>query len=97
VAESEANNTNFIRYMANPKAFTLKKWFYDLLQVDYAAHDAIIERVAAALTTDKDLTDFGKLISQVFEKGFRKAVEEYSKEAERIGLKVSIIPPRETN
>lgn len=61
--------------------------------MDYAAHDAIIERVATSLTTDKDVEDFGKLIGQVFEMGFRRAIEEYAKEAEKVGLKVVIAPP----
>lgn len=95
MTDKQNEGSNFIKYMSNPKAFTLKKWFYDMLGMDYTSHDAIIERVAVALTTDKDLTDFGKLISQVFEKGFKRAIDEYSKEAERIGLKVTIVPPKD--
>jgi hypothetical protein len=87
------NASNFARYVANPKAFTLKKWFYDMLGINYASHDIIIERVASSLTTEKDLEDFGKLLGQVFETGFRKAIEEYAKEAEKVGLKVSIVSP----
>ena len=95
MSDKPNEGSNFIKYMSNPKAFTLKKWFYDMLGMDYASHDAIIERVAVALTTDKDLTDFGKLISQVFEMGFKRAIDEYSKEAEKIGLKVTIVPPKD--
>lgn len=87
------SSSNFIKYVSNPKAFTLKKWFYELLKLNYASHDTIIERVSTSLTTDKDLEDFGKLIGQIYEMGFRKAIEEYAKEAEKIGLKVSIVPP----
>lgn len=92
--ENNSGTANFIKYVSNPKAFTLKKWFYELLGMDYAAHDQIIERVATSLTTEKDLEEFGKLIGQVYELGFRKAIEEYAKEAERVGLKVSIVPPK---
>jgi hypothetical protein len=87
---SENNQSNFIRYMANPRGFTLKKWFYDLLGLDSAAHDAIIDRVAAALTTDKDLEDFGKLISQVYERGYKKAVNDHKEQMEKLGLKVHL-------
>lgn len=87
------NANNFVKYVSNPKAFTLKKWFYDLLKINYSSHDTIIERIATSLTTDKDLEDFGKLISQIYETGFRKAIEEYAKEAEKVGLKVNIVNP----
>jgi hypothetical protein len=88
------NASNFVKYASNPKAFTLKKWFYDLLKMNYSSHDAIIERVATSLTTDKDLEDFGKLVGQIFEMGFRKAIDEYAKEAEKMGLKVTIVAPQ---
>lgn len=92
----EHNNgqNNFVRYMANPKAFTLKKWFYDMLKTNYVAHDTIVERVAASLTTDKDLEDFGKLIGEVFEKGYRKAIDDYRAEIERLGLNVTVVSPQ---
>ena len=80
--------------MSNPKAFTLKKWFYDLLKLNYMAHDAIIERVATSLTTEKDLEDFGKLVGQVYEIGYRKAVEDYREQFEKLGLKVTIVAPQ---
>lgn len=85
-------NSNYMKYMSNPKAFTMKKWFYDLLGMEYAAHDTIIERISGTLATQQDLEDFGKLIGQVYEKGYRRAVDDYKKEAEKIGLTVSVVP-----
>lgn len=79
--------------MANPKAFTLKKWFYELLKLNYSAHDPIIERVSSSLVTDRDLEDFGKLIGQVYETGYRKAVDDYRKQFEDMGLKIQIVTP----
>lgn len=82
--------------MSNPKAFTLKKWFYDLLKIDYVTHDQTIERVATSLATDKDLQDFGKLIGQVYETGYRKAIEDYRKQIEDLGLSIKIMAPGES-
>lgn len=84
---------NVMKYMSNPKAFTLRKWFYDLLKINYSIHDQIIERVSTSLTTEKDLEDFGKLIGQVYENGYRKAVEDYREQIEKTGLKVQLIDP----
>jgi len=90
--KQEGQNSNFIRYMSNPKSFTLKKWFYELLKLDYTEHDTIIERIATSLTTQKDLEDFGKLVGQVYEIGYKKAVADYREQFEKMGLKVHIVP-----
>jgi hypothetical protein len=92
--EKEDGQGNLIKYMSNPRAFTLRKWFYDLLKINYIAHDNIIERVSSALVTEKDLEEFGKLIGQVFETGYKKAVDDYRKQMEEMGLKVHIVAPK---
>lgn len=84
--------SNFIRYMSNPRSFTLKKWFAELLKEDYIQHDTVIERVAMSLTTEQDLKEFGKLITQIYEKGYRKAVEDYRQQAEQLGIKITVVP-----
>lgn len=91
--ENSNSSNNIFRYMSNPKAFTLRKWFYELLKMNYASHDPIIERISTSLVTEKDLDDFGKLIGQVYETGYKKAVEDYKKQVEQMGLKVSIVNP----
>lgn len=95
--EKPKEEGNLIKYMSNPRAFTLRKWFYDLLKVNYVDHDPIIERVGTSLTTQKDLEDFGKLIGQVYDTGYRKAVEDYKKEIEKLGLKVQVVVPDSVN
>lgn len=78
--------------MSNPRAFTLKKWFIELLQEDYPPFDTIIERIATSLTTDQDLKEFGQLITQVYEKAYRKSVDDYRSEIEKLGVKINVIP-----
>lgn len=84
--------SNFVSYMSNPKAFTLKKWFIELLQENYHPFDTIIERIATSLTTDQDLKEFGELITQIYEKAYRKAVDDYRSEIEKLGIKINVIP-----
>ena len=91
--EEKENSNNLMRYMSNPRAFTIRKWFYELLKVKYASHDEIIERVSSVLITEKDVENFGKLIGQVYEIGYVKAVDDYRKQIEEMGLKVSIVTP----
>jgi len=91
-SEPKEKKSNFVSYMSNPRAFTLKKWFIELLQEDYPPFDTIVERISTSLTTDKDLKDFGKLITQIYEKAYRKAVEDYRSEVERLGVKINVTP-----
>ena len=78
-------------YMSNPRSFTLKKWFATLLKEKYTAeHDLIIERVASALATNKDVEDFGKVMGALFESGYRRAVNDLKGQMEEHGLKVNI-------
>ena len=76
--------------MANPRAFTLKKWMADILKEDYGKYDAIIERMAMALQTSDDLEQIGSLISHIYDKAYRKAIDDYKEQAEKLGIRVSI-------
>ena len=77
--------------MANPRCYTLKKWFSELLKnEDYPQHDEIIERVATALLTDRDVDRFGKLVMNVYETAYKKAVDDYKEEFEKMGVKITI-------
>jgi hypothetical protein len=84
------------KYMSNPRSFTLKKWFNELLQEKYGPHDHIIDRVAPSLVTEKDMEEFGKLIVEVYEKGYLKAVEDYRDQFEKMGVKINIVAERPT-
>ena len=85
---------NFVNYMANPRAFTLKQWLYQLLKDNYPKHESMADRVSTVLITQQDLEDFGAMLTQVFECGYRKAVEDYAEEAAKKGLTVKVVPPK---
>jgi hypothetical protein len=97
--ENVANESqnNFMKYSANPMAYTCKNWFQKILQNKYSKHEQIITRVASSLVTDSDLDDFGKLIGEVYEMGFNKAVNDYKGVLEEMGLKVKVAPEANPN
>lgn len=88
--EFQESKSNIVKYMANPRCYTLKKWFSELLKAEYIQHDEVIERVSTSLLTDKDVEKFGKLIMNVYETAYKKAVEDYRGEFEKMGVKVTI-------
>lgn len=83
-------DNNYVKYISNPKVFTLKKWLSDILKEDYMKHDNITERVGSSLTTDSDLHEFGGLITAIYDKAYRKAINDYKEQAEKMGVKVNI-------
>lgn len=63
----------------------------DILKDKYGPHDNIVERISTALNTDRDLEEFGKLIMQVYETAYCKAVKDYKEQAEKLGIKVNVV------
>lgn len=86
--------SKMLNYMANPRSFTLKKWLAELLKEKYPPHDQTADRVATALVTEKDLEAFGKLIIEVYEKGYFKAVSDYKEQFEKLGVKINVVAER---
>lgn len=87
--ENDKKN-NYVRYMSNPRCYTIKRWLMEILKEEYTPHDMIVERVATSLTTDKDVEEFGKLIMQVYHKAYNRAVSDYREQAEKMGLKIVV-------
>jgi len=83
--------------MSNPRSFTLKKWFAELLKEKYPPHNDTIERVSLALVTEKDLKEFGNLITEIYESGYRRAIGDYKEEAQKLGLKISVVAPKQSS
>ncbi len=96
-SEMAGGRSNFVRYMSNPRSFTLKKWFAELLGKDFAPHNNTIERISSAIVTEQDMKDFGNLITTIYEKAYRKAVDDYREQIERLGLKISVVPQEKTS
>lgn len=88
--ENPEQKNNLVNYMSNPRSFTLKKWVSEIIKKDYQQHEETIERVATALLTEKDLENFGKLIMGIYESAYKKAVDDYKKQFEKMGVKISI-------
>ncbi len=80
--------------LANPKGIAVKKMMYEFLKERYGKNDQIIERLTTALQTEADIQAFVKLVMDVYETGYMRAVEDHREQLQKIGLQVKIVPPK---
>ncbi len=74
----------------NPKIYALKKFLAQILEQKYQNHDDIITRATHNIITDNDIVSFSKLITDIYENGYMKAVAEYKEQLTKLGIKVSL-------
>lgn len=84
---------NWMDYLSNPKSHYLKKIMFDILQERYSQNEDIIERLSVMLLTEKDLTSFVKLITDTYELGYIKSVNDHKSALEKIGLSATVVSP----
>ncbi len=85
-------NDDFSNYVANPRAFAVKRWLSEFLKDRYHKHEDLAERISISLVTQEDLTNFGKLLTDLFELGYLKAVNDYKDQLKKHGITVKIVP-----
>jgi len=78
----------------NPQVFAAKKYLFDVLKERYEKNEDVIERLAAALVTQKDLQAFGQLVLDIYETGYLKSLNEQKEILQRAGVKVNVVAER---
>lgn len=76
--------------MQNPKGIALKRFMATILGQKYLDYEDLLQRSTCYLVTDKDMASFSKMISDVYELGYMKAVSDYKDQLQKIGVKVNI-------
>jgi hypothetical protein len=74
----------------NPRGMALKKFMFDILKDKYGQHDDLLDRIASFLVTERDLVAYSKLISDVHEVGYLKAVADYKEQLADMGIGVTV-------
>lgn len=82
---------NWFDLMANPKSFYVKKYMAQFLGHKYPKHEQILERVCSVIVTDHDYEAFGKMITDIYEAAYLKAVRDHGEQLEKLGFKVSVV------
>lgn len=88
--EVKRPNEDWMAYMRNPHAWTIKKYIHDILKDKFWAHEKFVDRMATWFQTKDDLESFGKLMVELYESGFLRAVDQYSEQMKSLGYKVNI-------
>jgi len=83
---------NWMDYLMNPRGHMIKKAMFEVLKERYSQNESIIERVSAHLVTEDDVKSFYKLITDVYEKAYFKAVQDHREQLEKAGLAAKIVP-----
>lgn len=80
----------WMKYMTNPRLFTTKQYMMNLLKERYQHHESIIDRIASSFQTDRDMEEFIQMQMSLYEVGYLKAVNDYRKQLEEVGMRVTV-------
>lgn len=81
---------NWLDYFSNAQVNQIKKVMFDLLQERYSPNEQIIERLGSSLSTEKDVKEFFKLVTDIYEGAYLKAVKDHREQLEKMGLVANI-------
>lgn len=87
---------NLANYLGNPRIPQLKKVIYEILKNKYPPHDVIIERIGYALQTEKDIKDFLKFVSDVYEVSYLKAIDDHKEQLKKLGMVAKVVPDQKS-
>lgn len=83
---------SWMDYFSNPRGHYLKKTMFEVLKERYAQNEQIIERMGTTLLTESDLNSFIKMIGDVYELAYMKAVNDHREQLQKAGLVARIVP-----
>lgn len=84
---------SWLDYFSNVRGHYIKKAMFDVLNERYAQNEPIIDRLGATLMTESDIAGFMKLIGDVYEAAYMKAVDDHKEQLQKAGLVARIVSP----
>lgn len=83
--------SNWAQFMQNPKGIVLKKFMLQVMGDKINPYDELLTRIGTVLITDNDIKAFGDMINDVLGTGYRKAVDDYRTQLNKLGIEVNLI------
>lgn len=84
-------NNQWAQMMQNPKGIALKKFMVQVMGDRAGLYEDLFTRLSIALVTDNDFKAFGEMINDIMSTGYKKAVEDYRAQINKLGYEVSLI------
>lgn len=84
---------SWVNYFSNVRGYYIKKALFDVLKERYSNNESIIERLGVTLMTESDIQDFMKLIGDVYEIAYMKAVDDHKEQLQKAGFVARIVKP----
>jgi len=84
-------NNQWAQFMQNPKGIALKKFMSQVMGPKVGVYDELLTRISASLVTDNDLKIFGEMINDILGTGYKKAVDDYRDQLNKLGIEVSLL------
>lgn len=75
----------------NPQSIAIKRYLFEVLKERYGKSEKFIDRLAANVNTKEDYEALGAFVTDIFESGFLKAVNEYKEQFTKLGMRVNIV------
>lgn len=79
-------------FFQNPQSTTIKRYLFEILQERYSKNEKFIDRIAATVVTKEDFDGLGSFVTDIFEAGFLRAIDQYKDQLHKMGVKVNIVP-----
>jgi hypothetical protein len=87
-------SNNWSQFMQNPKGMVLKKFMLQVMGDKVNPYDELLTRLGTVLITDNDIKIFGEMVNEVLGLGYRRAVEDYRTQLNKLGIEVSLLPQK---
>lgn len=78
--------------MVNPRSYVIKKFMFEFLKGKFQEHEKIIDRIIISINTDDDMQDFSKMMIDLYETAYMRAVDDHRDQLAKMGLNVKVVP-----
>ena len=81
---------SWLDYMVNPRGHQIKRIMFEFLKERFAANEQIVERIGSSLMTENDMKDFLKMVTDIYEIAYFKAVNDHQEQLKKLGIAARI-------
>lgn len=89
-------NPSWVQMMSNPQGYVIKQYMAGILKDKMSNNLEILERLGSTLITHNDMQAFGKLVSDVYQAGYMKAIKDHEAALAKLNVKVTLVQPEDT-